>query len=94
VKLSATVKGGRRRAKSKSRRKKSPKRVLALPDLEHAKTAVLNSLTSVSGQRTYEHVIREFVTWYCSQPRLAFNRPVVSAIESTSSSSNTLPRPA
>lgn len=45
-------------AKSKSRRKKSPKRVLALPDLEHAKTAVLNSLTSVSGQRTYEHAIR------------------------------------
>jgi hypothetical protein len=33
--------------KSKSRRKKSPKRVLALPNLEHAKTAVLNSLTSV-----------------------------------------------
>ncbi len=32
--------------KSKSRKKKPPKRVLALPDLEHAKTAVLNSLTS------------------------------------------------
>jgi hypothetical protein len=29
--------------KSKSRKKKSPKRVLALPDLEQAKTAVLNS---------------------------------------------------
>jgi hypothetical protein len=58
---------------SKSRRNKSPKRVLALPDLEHAKTAVLNSLTSVSGQQTYEHAIREFVTWYCSEPRLAFN---------------------
>jgi hypothetical protein len=38
--------------KSKSRKKKSPKRVLALPDLEQAKTAVLNSLTSASGQRT------------------------------------------
>ena len=35
---------------SKSRKKKAPKRVLALPDLEHAKMAVLNSLTSVSGQ--------------------------------------------
>ena len=34
---------------SKSRKRKQPKRVLALPDLEHAKTAVLNSLTSVSG---------------------------------------------
>jgi hypothetical protein len=37
--------------KSKSRKKKSPKRVLALPDLEQAKTAVLNSLTSVWNPR-------------------------------------------
>ena len=29
-----------------------------------------------SGQRTY-HAIREFVAWYCSEPRLAFNRTVV-----------------
>jgi hypothetical protein len=63
--------------KSKSRKRKSPKRVLALQDLEHAKTAVLNSLTSASGQRTYDHAIREFVAWYCSEPRLAFNRTVV-----------------
>jgi integrase len=63
--------------KSKSRKKKQPKRVLALPDLEQAKTAVLNSLTSASGQRTYDHAIREFVVWYCSEPRLAFNRTVV-----------------
>jgi integrase len=62
---------------SKTGRKKSPKRILALPDLEHAKTAVLNSLASASGQRTYEHAIREFVGWYCSEPRLAFNRTVV-----------------
>ena len=62
---------------SKSRRKKSPKRILALPDLEHAKAAVLNSLTSASAQRTYDHAIREFVGWYCSEPRLAFNRTVV-----------------
>jgi len=34
---------------SKSRKKKrSPKRVLALPDLEQSKAAVLNSLTSTS----------------------------------------------
>src|SRR5437879_1972565 len=63
---------------SKSRKKKKPpKRVLALPDLEQAKSAVLNTLTSRSGQRTYEHAIDEFVEWYCSEPRLAFNRPVV-----------------
>src|SRR4051794_22936186 len=63
--------------KSKSRKKKPPKRVWALPDLEQAKTAVLNSLTSASGQRTYDHAIREFVGWYCSEPRLSFNRTVV-----------------
>jgi len=63
--------------KSKPRKKKTPKRVLALPDLEQTKTAVLNSLTSASGQRTYDHAIREFVAWYCSEPRLAFNRTVV-----------------
>ena len=63
--------------KPKSHRKKAPKRVLALPDLEQAKTAVLNSLTSASGQRTYDHAITEFVAWYCSEPRLAFNRTVV-----------------
>jgi len=28
--------------------------------------AVLNTLTSTSGQRTYDHAIREFVGWYCS----------------------------
>jgi hypothetical protein len=64
-------------AKPKSRKKRAPKRMLALPDLEHAKTAVLNTLTSSSGQRTYDHAIREFVAWYWSEPRLAFNRTVV-----------------
>src|SRR6266436_3077680 len=63
---------------SKSRRRKPPpKRVLALPDLEQSKAAVLNSLSSKSGQRTYDHAITEFVEWYCSEPRLAFNRTVV-----------------
>jgi hypothetical protein len=46
---------------TKPRSKKAPKRVLALPDLEQSKAAVLNSLTSASGQRTYDHAIREFV---------------------------------
>src|SRR6266511_5017273 len=64
-------------SKSKSRKKRPPKRVLALPDLEQSKAAVLSSLTSASGQRTYDHAIREFVAWYCSEPRLAFNRTVV-----------------
>lgn len=59
------------------KRRPAPKRVLALPDLEQAKAAVLASLMSTSGQRTYDHAIREFVGWYCSEPRLAFNRTVV-----------------
>jgi hypothetical protein len=63
-------------AKSRKKRK-PPKRVLALPDLEQAKSAVLSTLTSRSGQRTYDHAITEFVEWYCSEPRLAFNRTVV-----------------
>src|SRR5260370_3103057 len=58
-------------------KKRAPKRVFALPDLEQAKSAVLNTLTSVSGQRTYDHAINDFVEWYCSEPRLAFNRTVV-----------------
>lgn len=46
-------------------------------DLEHAKTAVLNSPTSLDAQRGYRRAIDEFVDWYCSEPRLAFNRIVV-----------------
>jgi cellobiose phosphorylase len=63
---------------SKPRKKRRPpKRVLALPDLEQSKTAVLNTLTSKSGQRSYDRAITDFVDWYCSEPRLAFNRTVV-----------------
>jgi hypothetical protein len=50
-------------SKSKSR-KKAPKRVLALPDLEHAKTAVLNSLTSASGRRTYDRRLKMWAKAY------------------------------
>src|SRR5258708_25871907 len=62
---------------TKNKAKRSPKSVLKLPDLEQSKSAVLNSLTSPSSQRTYDHAIREFIEWYCSEPRLAFNRTVV-----------------
>jgi hypothetical protein len=51
---------------AKSRRKRTPKTVLKLPDLEQSKSAVLNSLTSASSKRSYEHAIREFIEWYCS----------------------------
>jgi site-specific recombinase XerD len=61
----------------KTKRKKLPKTVLKLPDLEQSKSAVLNSLASASSQRSYDHAIREFIEWYCSEPRLAFNKTVV-----------------
>jgi hypothetical protein len=60
-----------------AKHKRTPKAVLRLPDLEQSKTAVLNSLTSLSSQRSYDHAIREFIEWYCSEPRLAFNKTVV-----------------
>jgi len=59
------------------RKRTTTKSVLRLPDLEHAKAAVLNSLTSLDAQRGYRHAIDEFVDWYCSEPRLALNRIVV-----------------
>jgi site-specific recombinase XerD len=51
--------------------------VLRLPDLDHSKLAVLNSLTSPASRRVYEYAIDQFTSWYCSEPRLAFNRIVV-----------------
>jgi hypothetical protein len=62
---------------SNPKRKKAPKSVLKLPDLEQSKSAVLNSLASSSSQRSYDHAIREFIEWYCSEPPLAFNKTVV-----------------
>lgn len=57
--------------------KQSPKRVLRLPDLDFAKSAVLNPLRSSESKRSYRFAIDDFVAWYCSEPRLAFNKTVV-----------------
>lgn len=51
--------------------------VLRLPDLDHSKMAVLNSLISPGSRRVYQFAINQFIGWYCSEPRLAFNRIVV-----------------
>ena len=59
------------------KRRSAPKTVLRFPDLDQAKSAVLNSLTSADAQRGYRQPIDEFVEWYCSEPRLSFNRTVV-----------------
>src|SRR6202161_3660041 len=63
----------------KTRRGKSirTKTKLGLPDLEHAKSAVLVSLRSPESQRSYRRSIDDFVCWYCSEPRLSFNKTVV-----------------
>jgi len=53
------------------------RRSLRLPDLDHCKRAVLNSLGSPASRRVYEYAIDQFTAWYCSEPRLAFNRIVV-----------------
>jgi hypothetical protein len=63
---------GKHRIKPNYRR-----RVLRLPDLDHCKLAVLNSLGSPASRRVYEYAIDQFIAWYCSEPRLAFNRIVV-----------------
>jgi murein DD-endopeptidase MepM/ murein hydrolase activator NlpD len=46
---------------SPRRKRSSAKSVLRLPDLEHAKAAVLNSLNSTDAKRGYRHAIDEFV---------------------------------
>ena len=38
---------------------------------------MLNSLGSPASRRVYEYAIDQFTAWYCSEPRLAFNRIVV-----------------
>jgi len=53
------------------------KRSLKLPELQHCKLAVLNTLRSAESRRAYEHAMDEFIAWYCSEPRLALNRVVV-----------------
>ena len=63
--------------KQKMAKRPKPKTVLRLPDLEQSKNAVLNSLAAASSQESYGHAIEEFIGWYCSEPRLAFNRTVV-----------------
>ena len=50
---------------------------LTIPELEQSKAAVLNTLASVHSRRSYEFAIDTFIAWYCSEPRLTFNRAVV-----------------
>lgn len=67
----------RRKANRVGKRAHRPKLRLGLPDLDQAKAGVLNSLRSPESQRGYRHSIEEFIAWYCSEPRLSFNKTVV-----------------
>jgi site-specific recombinase XerD len=60
-----------------NKRKGKATAVPPLPELEHAKNVVLDSLESCRSRRSYDHAMTEFVGWYCSAARLAFNRTVV-----------------
>src|SRR5215208_519340 len=62
---------------SRKEPRQSPKWVLRLPDLDFAKSAVLNTLRSSESKRSYRFAIDDFVAWYCSEPRLAFSKTVV-----------------
>ena len=66
-----------KRARRKAANAKRPKSKLGLPDLDHSKAAVLDSLRSPECKRGYRHAIDEFIQWYCSEPRLSFNKVVV-----------------
>lgn len=64
-------------AHRKTSKSSKAKAMLRLADLEQSKNAVLHSLGTASSQESYGHAIDEFIGWYCSEPRLAFNRTVV-----------------
>jgi site-specific recombinase XerD len=63
--------------KTRTRKQNRQRAKLGLPDLEHVKSAVLVSLRSPESQRSYRRSIDDFVYWYCSEPRLSFNKTVV-----------------
>jgi hypothetical protein len=63
--------------KPRKAKRNSAKSILRLPDLEVAKTAVINSLSCPDAQWGYRHAIDEFVDWYCSEPRLSFSKTVI-----------------
>jgi integrase len=67
---------------------------LTIPELEQSKATVLSTLASVHSRRGYAFAIDRFIAWYCSEPRLTFNRTVVvryrSHLESLNLSASTI----
>jgi integrase len=54
-----------------------PHAILTIPELEHVKAAALGTLVSLHSRRAYQNAIDRFIAWYCSEPRLGFNRAIV-----------------
>ena len=81
-------------SKLKQRKSVSRSAVLTIPELEQSKAGVLNALASPHSRRSYQYAIEKFITWYCEEPRLGFNRSVVvryrSFLESLSLSAATI----
>ena len=81
-------------AKRPSPKTANARATLTIPELERAKAAALGTLVSLHSRRAYKHAIDKFIGWYCSEPRLGFNRAVVlryrSFLESLSLSAATI----
>jgi hypothetical protein len=65
------------RRKPSKRKIGRPKTRFGLPDLESIEGGRDRKSPSPESQRGYRHAIEEFIEWYCSEPRLSFNRTVV-----------------
>ena len=55
--------------KKRTFKRRSAKYTLRLPDHDHSKTSVLQSLGSAASKRIYAFAINDFIAWYCSEPR-------------------------
>jgi hypothetical protein len=76
-KLGRRLKGLLPRSTSQQRKSISRPAALTIPELEHSKAAVLNTLASAHSRRMYEYAIERFIAWYCHEPRIIFNRSIV-----------------
>jgi hypothetical protein len=61
----------------RQKQRNCPKKIFRIPDLEHAKHVVINSLPAKASQESHAHAIDEFINLYCLEPRLSFNWAVV-----------------
>jgi len=73
----ATAGGGIHAKKNQNEKTKSTQDQAGSPRPRACQISVLVSLRSPESQRSYRRSIEDFVFWYCSEPRLSFNKTVV-----------------